>query len=81
MPFRYKVNILAELKQVGYTTTRIRKEQLMSESTLQNFRENRMVSWATLGELCEMLRCQPGDLVEYVFEEDAETGRVSIEKV
>lgn len=72
MAFHYKVNILTELKKAGYTTTRIRKEQLMSESTLQNFREDRMVSWATLDMLCRLLHCQPGDLIEYVFEKTSE---------
>ncbi len=32
----------------------------------------RAVRFSTLGAICRELRCQPGDLLEYVEEEDAE---------
>lgn len=30
----YKVNVIAELKKVGYNTNRIRKEKLLSEGSV-----------------------------------------------
>ncbi len=69
MPIIYKINVLAELKAKGYTTTRIRQDKIMSESTLQKFRNNEMVSVDNISRLCEILDCQPGDIIEYVNED------------
>lgn len=65
MPIKYKFNILSALKEKGYTPTRIRKEKIMSESTLQKFRDNEIVSIDNISRLCEILECQPGDIIEY----------------
>lgn len=66
MPLQYKVDVLAALKEKGYNTNRIRTEKLLSQSTLQKFRDNQGVSWENLEVLCGLLDCQPGDLIEYV---------------
>lgn len=68
MPMRYKVDVMAVLKDAGYNTNRIRKEKIMGESMLQKLRSGQMVSWATLETLCLLLDCQPGDLIEFVKE-------------
>ena len=68
MPFRYKLDVVQALKDKGYSTYRIRKDKLFSESTLQAFRENKMVSWETLEQVCRILRVQVGELIEF-FEE------------
>ena len=65
MPLRYKINILAALKEKGYNTTRIRTEGLFSQSTLQKLREGKGLSWENIERLCALLECQPGDLIEY----------------
>ncbi len=66
MPLRYKIDILNALKEKGYNTNKIRTENLLSQSTLQKFRNQQGVSWENLETLCRLLECQPGDLVEYV---------------
>lgn len=68
MPIRYKFDVLGALRNAGYTSYRLRKESLLSESTLQKFREGKPVSTDVLGDLCELLGCQPGDVIEYVKE-------------
>ena len=65
MPITYKINILEALKAKGYNTNRIRKEKLFGESTLQQFRENKLVSWKNIERVCHLLDCQPGDILEY----------------
>lgn len=65
MPMKYKFNILAALKEKGYTSTRLRNEKILSESTMQKFRTGGMVSADNIGRLCELLDCQPGDILEY----------------
>lgn len=68
MGLQYKIAVLKELKERGYNTNRLRKEKLLSESTIQKFRENKSVSWENLETLCTLLNCQPGDIIEYVGE-------------
>ena len=66
MAIRYKVDILAELKKKGYSSTRIREEKLIGQSYLQQLRRGELVSWKTLDTICSLLECQPGDLIEFV---------------
>ena len=70
MAIRYKIDILAELKKKGYSSTRIREEKLIGQSYLQQLRRGELVSWKTLDTICTLLECQPGDLVEFVREAD-----------
>lgn len=66
MAIKYKFDIVEQLKANGYSTYRIRKEKLLSESTIQKFREgNTSVSLDNIGAVCRLLHCQPGDLIEY----------------
>ena len=68
MGMKYKIDVIAALKDAGYNTNRIRKEKIMGEAMLQKIRSGQMVSWATMETLCELLNCQPADLIEYVKE-------------
>ena len=70
MAIRYKVDIMAELKKKGYSSTRIREEKLIGQSYLQQIRHGELVSWKTLDTICALLECQPGDLIEFVPEEN-----------
>lgn len=72
MPLRYKVDVLAALKEKGYNTNKIRTEGLLSQSTLQKFRNQQGVSWENLETLCRLLECQPADLLEYQKEADVQ---------
>lgn len=66
MPVKYKIDVLAALKDKGYNTSRIRREKLIGEATIQRLRHNQSVSYDVLGKLCELLSCQVGDILEYV---------------
>ena len=66
MPVKYKIDVLAALKEKGYTTNRIRKEKLIGEATMQRLRHKQSVSYDVLGKLCDLLGCQPSDILEYV---------------
>lgn len=65
MPIKYKIDILPALKAAGYNTTRLRREKILSESTIQALRSGKMVSIENISRICEMLQLQPGDLLEY----------------
>ena len=66
MPMQYKTDVIAALKEAGYNTSRIRKDKIMGEAMLQKIRSGQMVSWATLETICDLLDCQPGDIIEIV---------------
>ena len=70
MAIKYKIDILAELKKIGYSSTRIREEKLIGQSYLQQLRHGELVSWKTLDTICSLLVCQPADLIEYVKDEE-----------
>ena len=48
MKLCYKIDVLAALKERGYSTYRIRKENLLSQSTIQKFRKGEGVGWKIL---------------------------------
>ena len=70
MPMKYKFNVIAALREKGYKSTRIKKEKILSESTMQKFRTGEMVSTDNIERLCKLLGCQPGDIIEYVPDEE-----------
>lgn len=69
MAIQYKIDVMAELKKLGYSSTKIREEKLIGQSYLQQIRHGELVSWKTIDTLCELLDCQPGDLLEYIKDE------------
>lgn len=74
MPLVYKINVLQVLKDKGYNTTRLRKEKILAESTVQKLRDKKPISWANIAQICKLLNCQPGDIMEYMDDEEEENG-------
>ncbi len=69
MPLRYKIDVIKALKEKGITTYLMRKDKILSESTIQKLRQGIAVSWDNLEILCKLLQCQPGDIIEFVSDE------------
>lgn len=69
---RYRLDVLEALKAAGWSTYRLgsKGEKIIGERTIQVLREGRPVSFEILARLCRLLDCQPGDLLEYVPDED-----------
>lgn len=63
---KYRIDIIQALKNIGYSTYRIRKEKIFNESQLQQIRDNKILAQDALNKLCSLLDCQPGDIMEYV---------------
>ena len=70
MPLRYRIDVLEALKEKGFTTYILRKESKLSQSTIQKLREGKGIAWENLENLCVLLDCQPGDIIEYVKDRD-----------
>ncbi len=65
MAIKYKFDILEALKKKGYSQNQIRIKKLIGQATLTQLRHGELVSWKTIDTICELLRCQPGDLLKY----------------
>ena len=67
MPLKFKIDIMQELKAKGYNTTRLRREQLLSETVITKIRrKDPSLTFDILSRLCYMLQCQPADIIEFV---------------
>lgn len=58
-----------KMEEKGLTSYKIRKEKIISESTLQNIRKDGRITTDAIASLCAALDCQPGDILEYVPDE------------
>ena len=68
MPIKYD-KLINLLKEKGYSTYRIRKENIMCQSAWQKIRTGvGDIDTRTISKLCKVLECQPGDIMEYVDE-------------
>lgn len=63
-----KIDILQALKEKGYNTTKLRNDNIIGESTLTKIRSGDLtgVNLKTINILCELLKKQPGQIVEYI---------------
>lgn len=64
----YKIDVLETLKESGYNSTRILRENLISQSAMQKIRKGDMVGIKTIERLCQLLDMQPGNIIKYIEE-------------
>lgn len=64
--WRYKIDVLKELSVRGYTSTKMRKDKIISEGTIQRIREGKGITTDTLNTICLILKCQPSDVIEVI---------------
>lgn len=66
MPIKYD-KLLTLLAEKGYTSYRIRKENIIGQGTLTAIKNGTGgLDHRSIAKLCHILKCQPGDLMEYV---------------
>lgn len=65
---KYKIDILEALKEAGYSTYTLGKvDKVLPWSTIQKLRAgNTKITLETLNVVCNLLHCQPGDLLEFI---------------
>lgn len=71
MGFKYRdgVDIIAMLKNKGYTSYTVRKEGIFGQRIWQKYRDKKeLPSWNELNQLCKLLGCKPCDIIEYYEE-------------
>lgn len=63
---KYKINVMKELNHCGYTANYLRREKLLSESTMQTLRNKGNINTSTINIICILLNCQPSDIFEII---------------
>ena len=63
---KYKIDIMESLKNKGYTSYKLRKNKIFGEATMTKFRKKEYINFDNLNILCNLLDCQPGDIIEYI---------------
>lgn len=65
MPLKYKIDILQALKAKEYSAYRLAQEKILSGSSIQKLRMGEALGADGIATLCELLECQPGDILCY----------------
>lgn len=58
-------NVLGRLKECGYSTYRLSKENIIKAGTLQRIRKGKPITTETVDTICRLCGCQPGDILKY----------------
>ena len=62
----YKADVLKLLSDAGHTQYKIRKDGSLPQSTLTKLKNQELsLTLSTLDKVCTILKCQPGDLLEW----------------
>lgn len=69
----YKQDVLSHLKEKGYNTNVILKNNLIGQSSMTKIRNGEVVGIKTIERLCQLLDCQPADLIGYKPDDKKET--------
>ena len=78
MPIKYD-KLLKLLADNGYTSYKIKKEKLIGQATFQAIKNGTGgLDAKSLAKLCAVFHCQPGDLMEYVEDEQEVTSAPEI---
>ncbi len=64
---KYKIDVYQALKDKGYNTNIIKRDNLLPGQTLSNIKNGKSITFETLNKICILLRCQPGDIIECVI--------------
>ena len=64
MKLCYKIDVLSALKSAGFSSYRLRLDKIFGEAVIQKFRRSEGVGWDNIETLCNLLSCQPADIIE-----------------
>lgn len=71
MPIVYD-KLLKKMDEQGITSYTIKKDNVIGQATFKKIKEGGDIDTRTIAKLCKLLNCQPGDILEYVEEENEE---------
>ena len=65
-----KFDIMKTLSDNGYTSYQLIKNKVLNSNEAQKLRHGGLPSWKTLDIICKLLNLQPGDIIEYIPDEE-----------
>lgn len=65
MPISYS-KLLKIFDERGINSYTIKKEGIIGQASWKKIHEGGHIDTRTIEKLCEYLKCQPGDIIEYV---------------
>lgn len=63
---QYKLDVMQKLSEIGYNPRKLRSLGILGERTMTSLRRGEMISLKSIDTICRLLRCQPGDLLEWI---------------
>ena len=65
--------MLEKMKENGITSYVVRKDKIIGQETYKKIKSGGHIDTRTLNIMCRLLDCQPGDLLEYIPDQETET--------
>ena len=69
MQIKYE-KLIKKMKEAGITSYTIKRDKIIGQATYKKIMEGGDIDTRTIAKLCKLLNCQPGDIMEYVEEEE-----------
>ena len=63
---QYKLDVMQKLSETGYNPRKLRNLGILGERTMTSLRRGELISLKSIDTICGLLRCQPGDLLEWI---------------
>lgn len=67
MPIKYD-KLIKLMKEKGITSYTIRRDKIIGQATYKKIVDGGDIDTRTIAKLCQLLECQPGDILEYTKE-------------
>lgn len=64
MPIKYN-KLIALMKEAGITSYTVKRDKIIGQATYKKIMKGGDIDTRTIAKLCEVLNCQPGDILEY----------------
>ena len=64
MPIKYD-KLLQMMADRGITSYTLKKDNIIGQATFKKIKEGGDIDTRTIAKLCELLNCQPGDILAY----------------
>ena len=62
----WKIDVQAELKKAGYSTTALQRSKYLGSQTINDIKHGKVCGINALHTICKLLKKQPGQLIAYV---------------
>lgn len=62
--------LIEQMKKAGLNSYQIKKNNIIGQATYKKIMDGGDIDTRTIDKLCKALNCQPGDILEYVEDEE-----------